>query len=67
MRLILISSFAAALAACAAQSSDTSTTTWARENQACADIGIDPDSDIFAKCVTNLHNSLWAEQNFERN
>ena len=60
MRLILISSFAATLAACAAQSSDADKHTLAQENLACADVGIDPSSPIFGKCVADLHQSIWA-------
>ena len=67
-RLILICSFAATLAACAAQSSDAGTAqssdadknTWGHENLACADVGIDPTSPIFRKCVDDLHQSIWA-------
>jgi hypothetical protein len=40
---------------------------WARYNQACAEVGIDPGSPIFLQCVTDLDHSLWAVQNFEKN
>ena len=59
-RLMLICSFAASLAACAAQSSDADKNTWGHENLACADAGIDPSSPIFRKCVDDLHQSIWA-------
>jgi hypothetical protein len=42
-------------------------TTWARESLACADAGIAPGSGAFSQCVSDLHNSLWAEQNLEQN
>ena len=42
-------------------------TTWAREGLACADLGIAPGSGAFSQCVSDLHNSLWAEQNLEQN
>ena len=66
-RIILISSFAALLAASgthranAFQSADQGT--WTQDNLACADVGIDPGSAAFNRCVEDLHHSLWAEQN----
>jgi hypothetical protein len=59
-RLILICSFAATLAACATRISDANKSSWAQENLACADAGIDPGSPIFGQCVTDLHQSIWA-------
>jgi hypothetical protein len=70
-RIILISSFAGLLAACGTQSSSdvrsANQGTWAQEGLACADVGIAPGSGAFSRCVSDLHNSLWAEQNLEQN
>jgi hypothetical protein len=65
-RLILICSFAATLAACATQNSDANKNSWAQENLACADLGIDPGTPIFGHCVADLHQSIWAAHNEER-
>jgi hypothetical protein len=65
-RLILVCSFAATLGACATQSSDANKSSWAQENLACADVGIDPGSPIFGQCVADLHQSIWAAHNEER-
>ena len=65
-RLILICTFAATLAACATQISDANKSSWAQENLACADAGIDPGSSIFGRCVTDLHQSIWAAHNEDR-
>jgi hypothetical protein len=66
-RVILISSFAALLAASGTQSANAvqsaDNRAWAQENLACADVGIDPGSAAFSQCVEDLHHSLWAEQN----
>jgi hypothetical protein len=65
--MILISSFAALLAASgtrsanAVQSADQDV--WAQYSLACAEMGIDPGSAAFNQCVEDLHRSLWAEQN----
>ena len=68
-RFILICSFAATLAACAAQSADTvqsaNKSGRVQDSLACADVGIDPGSPIFSQCVADLHHSLWAAQNLE--
>lgn len=70
-RIILISSFAALLAASGAQNANAiqgaDQDDWARYNQACAEVGIDPGSPIFSQCVTDLDDSLWAVQNLEEN
>jgi hypothetical protein len=70
-RIILISSFAGLLAACGTQSASDIRSgnqgTWAQESLACADVGIAPGSGAFGQCVSDLHNSLWAEQNLEQN
>jgi len=70
-RMILISSLAYVLAACGAPSATDyqsgAQNTRAQEGLACADVGISPGSDFFSRCVTDLHNNLWAEQNLEQN
>ena len=70
-RIILISSFAALLAAGCAQSAkgieSSNQTDWAQSRLACADVGIDPGSSVFGECVFDLYYSLWnAENEFER-
>jgi hypothetical protein len=66
-RFILICSFAATLAAAAAQSADAAESAqksaWVRDSLACADVGIDPGSPLFSQCVADLHHSLWAARN----
>jgi hypothetical protein len=66
-RIILISSFAALLAASGTQSANAIQSAdqgaWTQENLACADVGIDPGSTAFSQCVEDLHRALWAEQN----
>ena len=70
-RLILICSFAGTLAVCATesadadQSSDADKSTWSQESLVCADVGIDPGSPIFSRCVANLHQSIWAAHNLD--
>lgn len=70
-RIILISSFAALLAASGIQSANAMKTanqsTGDREALACADVGVDPGSAAFSQCVSDLRHSLWAEQNLEDN
>jgi hypothetical protein len=70
-RIILISSFAALLAASGTQNANAIQSAdqndLARYNQACAEVGIDPGSPIFLQCVTDLDDSLWAVQNLEEN
>jgi hypothetical protein len=64
-RVILISSLAWLLAACSAPSDSHYHSVdhgdWAQEGLACADVGIAPGSEFFNRCVTDLHNALWAE------
>jgi hypothetical protein len=66
-RFILICSFAATLAASAAQSVDAAgsaeKSAWDQDSLTCADIGIDPGSPIFSQCVADLRHSLWAAKN----
>jgi hypothetical protein len=66
-RIILIYSFAALLAGCGTQSTNTIQSAnqgaWAQDSLACADVGIDPGSAAFSQCVADLRHSLWAEQN----
>jgi hypothetical protein len=70
-RMILISFIASLLAACGTPSptdyQSAAQNTRAQEDLACADVGISPGSDFFSRCVTDLHNNLWAEQNLEQN
>ena len=70
-RIILILSFAALLAVSGSQSANaiqtTNQSTWDRDALACADAGIAPGSGAFSQCVSDLHHSLWAEQNLEDN
>lgn len=66
-RILLISSFAALLAACSTQRADVIDSAnqgaWTQYIMACAAVGIDPGSAVFSQCVADLHRSLWAEQN----
>ena len=70
-RIILISSFAATLAASGTQSANAAQTAnqsaWDRDALACADAGIAPGSGAFSQCVSDLHHSLWVERNLEQN
>jgi hypothetical protein len=70
-RIVLICSFVALLAAGGAQSANAvqsaNQSAWARDSQACADVGIDPGSAVFSQCVADLHHSLWAVQNLYEN
>jgi hypothetical protein len=70
-RMILISSLACLLAACGTPSptdyQSAAQNSRAQEGLACADVGIAPGSDFFSRCVADLHNNLWAEQNLEQN
>ena len=70
-RMILISSLAYLLAACGTPSATdyqgAAQNTRAQEGLACADVGIAPGSDFFSRCVSDLHQALWAEQNLEQN
>src|SRR6266851_5551148 len=59
-RIILISSFAALLAACGIQSANQTASTQAR--LACADLGVDPGGAAFGQCASDLEQSLWNEQ-----
>jgi hypothetical protein len=68
-RILLISAFAALLAASDTQSANAgqivNQSNWGRDAQACADVGIDPGSTAFNQCVSDLHHSLWAVENLE--
>jgi hypothetical protein len=65
--MILISSFAALLAASGTQSANavqrTDQDAWAQYYLACADAGIDPGSAAFNQCVIDLNHALWALRN----
>jgi hypothetical protein len=60
-RIALTCFFAALLGSCVAQS--VNNIDWDHARLACADVGIDPGSSAFDRCVTNLYYSLWNEQN----
>jgi hypothetical protein len=68
-RILLISSFAALLAASGTRSANAgqivNQSPWDRDAQACADVGIGPGSAAFSQCVSDLHHSLWAVKNLE--
>ena len=70
-RILLISFFAALLAASGTQNANAgqiaNQSNWSRDAQACADVGIDPGSNVFNQCVSHLHHSLWAVTNLEDN
>ena len=63
LRILLIGSFVAALAAGGSQEVNATESGWTKEKLACAAVGIDPGSPAFDKCVADLHHSLWAEKN----
>ena len=66
-RFVLICCFAAMLAATGTQNVDAAQSAyksaWMHDNLACADLGIDPGSPVFSRCVADLHHSLWAAKN----
>ena len=66
-RLALICAFAATLAVSVTQHADATESAdkgaWTQESLACADLGIDPGSPVFSRCVADLHHSLWAAEN----
>ena len=66
-RFVLICSFAATLAASVTHNVDAAQSAyksaWVQDSLACADIGIDPGSPIFSRCVADLHHSLWSAKN----
>jgi hypothetical protein len=59
-RIVLICCFATFLGSCGAsfQGAD-----WGRARLACADLGLEPDTSPFDKCVFDLYYTLWDEQN----
>jgi hypothetical protein len=59
-RVILISAFAALVAACGTQNASQSG--WAQAGLACADVGVAPGSSAFGQCVATLYYSEWDEQ-----
>jgi hypothetical protein len=63
-RIILVSCFAALLAACGTESPGQSAL--AQERLACADVGIDPGSRAFDQCVDDLDQSLSHYHNGEQ-
>jgi hypothetical protein len=60
LRIILISSLAALLAACGTQSAGQPALT--QERLACAEVGIEPGNAAFGQCAVDLEQSLWNEQ-----
>ena len=66
-RFVLSCAFVATLAASVTQNADAAQSAyksaWAQDSLACADVGIDPGSPIFSRCVADLHHSLWAAKN----
>jgi hypothetical protein len=64
-RIILISSFAAVLAAGTQNANaieSANQADWAQARQACADVGVDPASPASGQCVFDLAQSLWDKQ-----
>ena len=60
-RIVLACCFAALLGSCetgAFRGAD-----WGRARLACADVGLEPGSNAFDKCVFDLYYTLWDEQN----
>ena len=53
--------FAAVLLA--SGTSSASESDWTQARLACADVGIEPNSAAFDRCVFDLYYSLWYEQN----
>jgi hypothetical protein len=64
-RMVLICAFTALLAVSSTGSATAVQNNWYKDSLACAAVGIDPGSLTFAKCVTDLHHSLWAERDLE--
>jgi hypothetical protein len=62
-RIIVICSFAAVLLSSATLSAHQND--WAQARLACADVGIDPSSAAFGRCVVDLYYSLWDDQNVQ--
>ncbi len=60
-RIALICCFAALLGSCGTQSAQN--IDWAHARLACADVGIEPGTPTFDRCVANLYYSLWEGQN----
>ena len=60
-RIVLTCCFAALLGSCTAPG--VAKIDWEHARLACADVGIEPGSSMFDRCVTNLYFSLWQEQN----
>jgi hypothetical protein len=69
LRIVLIRSFAALLAAGHVHSANAfesaTKTAWAQAQRACADVGIAPGSAPFDQCVVDLFYSVWDEE-YER-
>jgi hypothetical protein len=59
-RIALTCCVAALLGSCAALS--VNKIDWEQARLACADVGIEPGTNAFDQCVSNLYNSLWEEQ-----
>ena len=59
-RIVATCCFALLLGSCVAPS--VANIDWEHARLACADVGIDPGSSAFDRCVFDLYHSLWAEQ-----
>jgi len=61
-RIILACCFAM-LAMGTTRSANATESAWAQARLACADVGIDPGTDAFGQCVSDLYYAIWDEQN----
>ena len=59
-RIVVACCFAVLLESCVTP--NVANIDWEHARLACADVGIDPGSSMFDRCVANLYNTLWAEQ-----
>jgi hypothetical protein len=59
-RIVFVVAVAGLLAGCAGQGIEQVTP--AKEQLACADVGIGPDTPAFGQCVVDLDHALWVEQ-----
>jgi hypothetical protein len=59
-RIAIICCLAALLGSCGTQT--VQRIDWDQARLACADVGIEPGSGVFNRCVFDLYYSLWAGQ-----
>jgi hypothetical protein len=52
---------------CANAIKNANQTDWGQARLACADVGIDPGSLAFGRCVFDLHYWLWSKHNETKN